>query len=935
MADLSLKIKADFDEAQAQFKALADTSEYAQDRIKRFSESFTNKKLDEFIDKQKMAANAITATKGSLAAAEAQNAAYKREIERLIKSGLEPNSDAVKKLVTEKKKLEAEIKKTTDAQKAQADIMKFAEKAAAACFAAIAAGVTATAALIQKTAEAGDAAAKTSRTVGMTAETFQELQYAAKQSGVDDLTPSLLKLNNTIAEVKNGSGALTKVLEDNNKTLLKQLQGAKSNEQAFNLLMDAIKAAPDEFTRAELATAAFGKAGQGLINMALEGTEGLSALREEARKYGVISNEAALASEEYMNAQDKLKAALTGVSQELSAKLMPGITEAINKASEFIVGIDNWEDILRRTAIALGATAAALTTFIIASKSHAIVTAMAGAIRGLVTALSGPAGIAALAVGGLVIAISSLAEVSKKQAEQGKIIADNLTRQQTEVDNLKLSYSNLNTVRDIDAGTISELLRLYPELSDMINDQTISVNDLNDAIIKKDYDRAVGEAQKFIISLHDTQKGIDDFYKKFGTDTLNWADNIGFFDMQKWNRLNADLNKNVKNANDILATVGARVDTTNGFQIVDTEETIIKKLAENERKAEAERNRAAREAELARRRAAEAERKAEAERNKAAREAEKRRKEEEKKEAEEKARIQKALNDTLATLDYEYNIKSFKSNSEALQAKKLLLAEKLLEMKSVYAENSDELIKAERDYKLQIIEIDNQLLEEQKLINEERKQMVQDLLGNMLGAISGFAEASLNIQKTSLDDKIKTLENTAKKELEVENITAEQKKAIEDKLQKDKQDLIDSANEKAHAAAVAQRAIANAEAFIQTYLTASKALAVPPAPNFPMMAASIAAGLANVAKINSTPIPKLSAETGGQFIVPDLSPRVDGVNFSARLSSKETVKIEPRGEHNADTEQYIFKINEQVIFNIVNRGGRSGAINVFQPARNI
>ena len=62
MAELSLLIKADFEEASKQFKELADTSEATREKIEKYTEKFKSE-----------------------------------EIERLIKAGLDPQSKAVKK----------------------------------------------------------------------------------------------------------------------------------------------------------------------------------------------------------------------------------------------------------------------------------------------------------------------------------------------------------------------------------------------------------------------------------------------------------------------------------------------------------------------------------------------------------------------------------------------------------------------------------------------------------------------------------------------------------------------------------------------------------------------------------------------------------------------------------------------------------------------
>lgn len=388
MADLSLRIKADFDEASRQFKALADSSDSTRKKIEKYLEGFSSESVDKFIDRQRLAGAAVTAVKGDVAAMEAQSAAYGREIERLIKSGLDPESEAIQRLAREQQTLKEKVEAAKKAQEAHEAVMKNVEKAAKACAAAFVAGVAALGAMTQKTAEAGDQYAKTARLIGITAEELQELQYAAKMSGVENLEESLKKLNKSVADVKKGTGSLTAALKDSNPELLNQIKNAGNNERAFNLLMDAIGKAPDEFSRAELAQAAFGKSGQSMILMAQNGAEGLANLREEARKYGLISNEAAENSEKYIDAQTRLKKALDGVRNNLTENLLPSVTAVVNRAAEFIANIKDWDSIIRRAAIALGVITAALTGFLIASKVAAAIKMVTAAMQGLNAAMS-------------------------------------------------------------------------------------------------------------------------------------------------------------------------------------------------------------------------------------------------------------------------------------------------------------------------------------------------------------------------------------------------------------------------------------------------------------------------------------------------------------------------------------------------------------------
>ena len=376
MSDLSIKIKADVVSAVQQFDELARSSAYLEEKIRKTAESFDTSRTQKFIDDQKLAGAAITATKGELAAITAQTKAYEKEIQSLIKSGISPEDSAVTKLQAELDTLNGRLKdnerQTQAVKQAKKDAaeaaklyeksMKSLEKAAIAGAAALAALGTAVAATVQKTAEAGDQYAKNARVIGAGAEAYQELIFAADRSGVSSeaLTKAMQKLNVQMGDIKKGTGTATKYLQENNAALLKELKAANDNEAAFTLMMGAINGASNEFEKAGLATALFGKAGQDLIKMADAGVEGIAALREEARKYGVISNEAAAASEAYIDAQTNLKAALAGVGYELSEALMPAFTGALQGAADFISGIDDMEGILKTAATVLASATGCL-----------------------------------------------------------------------------------------------------------------------------------------------------------------------------------------------------------------------------------------------------------------------------------------------------------------------------------------------------------------------------------------------------------------------------------------------------------------------------------------------------------------------------------------------------------------------------------------------
>jgi len=827
MADLSLRIKADFDEAARQFKALADASEDTRAKMEKFAEGFKSESVDKFIDRQKLAGAAITAAKGEAAAMEAQQAAYRREIERLIKSGLDPESEAVQRLAREQEILKNKIKEANDIKKAQAEIMKGVERAAKACYAAIGAGLAAVGAMTQKMAEAGDQYAKTSMLVGMTAEQFQELEYAAKTSGVDNLADSLKKLNKSVADVKSGSGSLTNALKETNPQLLAQIKNASSNEQAFNLLINAIKKAPDEFSKAELAQAAFGKSGTQMILMAEKGTTGIEALREEARKYGLISNAAAKNAEGYIDAQTRIKKSLEGVRNQLTEGLLPGITETMNKIAAFISGIDNWDRIIKIAAMSLGALTAGLTAFVLASKATVAINAITAAMKGLNTALKGNI-IIAIAAAILTVLVPALIWLVKNWDTVQTYISQGVARLEygfrwfasqvkekflTAVNGVKIGFLSLAEIIVTNVlGSVAKLLETLgkiPGVGESFKKAAEAVKGFNEGF-RQSAQEAKNASAAAVRAAHEEQQAAERALKDklAGIDAQAAANRAAIEERKKQSaeQMKAD-----------EALAAAEIEQTKRAEAAITAAKVasfkerLQTLADTEKAADKER-----------------------------------------------------LDAASQFLQQQAELQSDDFNGQIS-----FLLEKKAELLSLYEEGSAEREAIERALALKIGDI------QRKQADFERK-----LLEEKLGAYTQFTGGVGR--------------------------------------------LLELAAGKNQAAAVGAKALAAAEAGINSYLAFTKTLASMPAPlNYVAAGGVLAAGVAQQIKILSTPIP--GAETGGRFVVPDLSPRVDGVGL--RVNAGETVDVTPRGESGGGAPAVInLIVDGYVLAQITNRQIRAGEI---------
>jgi len=190
-----------------------------------------------------------------------------------------------------------------------------------------------------KFAESGDQIAKTASKLGVTAEELQELRFAADRSGAsaETLDNALGKMNKNVGDLRAGTGALNTLLNKTNPALAEQLKNASGNAEAFEIMSDALSNTENDFDKAALAQAAFGRAGMELINLTADGADGVKALREEAKKYGgIISNDAAKSSEKFMDSLTNMKASFQGVLYQGIGPLVEKFQPYLQQMAEYI-----------------------------------------------------------------------------------------------------------------------------------------------------------------------------------------------------------------------------------------------------------------------------------------------------------------------------------------------------------------------------------------------------------------------------------------------------------------------------------------------------------------------------------------------------------------------------------------------------------------------
>ena len=191
-------------------------------------------------------------------------------------------------------------------------------------------------------ASAGDAIDKTSQKIGISAEAYQEWSYVFERSGADvnNLQTGMKKLATVVTDAAEGSDSAAEKLAAVGLSI-EDLNG-KSQEEQLSMVISALQDMGSGAERTAAANDLLGKSAvdmAAVLNMTAEDTE---ALKQEARDYGmVMSNEAVAASAAFEDSLTRLQRTVGGVKNKMVGELLPGITQIMDGLSDLTVGNDS------------------------------------------------------------------------------------------------------------------------------------------------------------------------------------------------------------------------------------------------------------------------------------------------------------------------------------------------------------------------------------------------------------------------------------------------------------------------------------------------------------------------------------------------------------------------------------------------------------------
>ena len=325
--------------------------------------------------------------------------------------------------------IKAKDEATAKMQKIGQSTNNMSKKFKMAAVAMVAMGIALTAALtkmITSYAEAGDEVEKMSKRTGWGTVALSEMRYVAKIAGTElgSLEKGIKKLSKSIIDADRGLETYARSFRDLGLDI-KRLR-EMSPEQIFWETTFALAELEDETLKAALAQEIFGRAGTELLPMLAMTREEIQALKDTAHDMGVVfDEEAAAAAARFSDTITTLKTALEGLKNSIAEQLMPQLEDLVvmftEKVNVAMAWLDKHPQVLDAFVKLAGILAIggvfylAVLTIIKVLKQLAIAFAV-------VHAMSGPAGWAKLAIGGVIAAgaIGAISGLLGEETEGGR-----------------------------------------------------------------------------------------------------------------------------------------------------------------------------------------------------------------------------------------------------------------------------------------------------------------------------------------------------------------------------------------------------------------------------------------------------------------------------------------------------------------------------------
>ena len=185
----------------------------------------------------------------------------------------------------------------------------------------------------------GDTVDKQSQRLGMSAKSYQELDYVMQIAGtsMDSMSAGIKTLTNQLDAAKGGSESAQAMFQALGLSM-DDLAGM-SREDLFKNVLLGFTEMEDSAERAALANDLLGRSGQTLAPVFNMTGDEITGLIDKANEYGmVMDDEAVKASANFTDSMTTLKNTMQGVKNSLMSDFLPGLTQVTNGLAAVFAG---------------------------------------------------------------------------------------------------------------------------------------------------------------------------------------------------------------------------------------------------------------------------------------------------------------------------------------------------------------------------------------------------------------------------------------------------------------------------------------------------------------------------------------------------------------------------------------------------------------------
>ena len=260
-----------------------------------------------------------------------------------------------------------------------------------------------------------DKLGKTARLLGFTTEELSQMQFAAKQTGVEIETFNMAsqRMVRRIAEAAAGTGEAAAALDELGLDAQRLKQAGPA--AAFREIADAIQKVENPADKVRLAMRLFDSEGVKLVNTLELGSEGLDAMAARSDELGnTIGGHLTDSAEGFNDSVEELMLAVKGVVHWTVQHVLPLAEKIVSKLTDIVVWFNQLDDGLLKNTIKVAALMGGFTAgIVVMGKVIALVLMIVKALKSMavaqtiVLALSGPSGWIRIAAG-IGVALGSL-----------------------------------------------------------------------------------------------------------------------------------------------------------------------------------------------------------------------------------------------------------------------------------------------------------------------------------------------------------------------------------------------------------------------------------------------------------------------------------------------------------------------------------------------